>query len=88
MEIADDLRELFELPKGGDLPVRSCGTRWIIHKRKAVQWILDRYGAYIHHLTTLFFCQDTSIKGDDRARLKGYLQQWQHAKIWLVVPCL
>ena len=40
---------------------------------------MDRYGVYIHHLTTL--CQDTSIKGDDRARLKGYLRQWQHSKI-------
>ena len=78
IEIADDLREVFELPKGGDLPVRSCGTRWISQKRKALQQILDRYGVYIHHLTTL--CQYTSIKGDDRARLKGYLWQWQHAK--------
>ena len=83
MKIADDLREVFELPKGGNLPVRSCGTMWIIHKRKALQWILDRYGVYIHHLTTL--CQDTSIKGDDRARLKGYLRQWQHTKI--LVSC-
>ena len=79
MDIADDLQEVFESPKGGDLPVRSCGTRWISHKRKALQRVLDRYGVYIHHLTTL--CQDTSIKGDDRARLKGYLWQWQHAKI-------
>ena len=75
MEIADDLREVFELPKGGDLPVRSCGTRWISHKRKALQRVLDCYGVYIHHLTTV--CQGTSIKKDDR----GYLQQWQHAKI-------
>ena len=79
MEIADDLQELFELPIGGDLPVRSCGTRWIIHKRKALQWILDRFGVYIHHLTTL--CEHTSIKGDERARLKRYLWQWQHAKV-------
>ena len=38
MEIAEDLRAVFELPKGGDLPVRSCGTRWISHKNEAVQW--------------------------------------------------
>ena len=79
MEIADDLREMFELPKGGDLTVRSCGTRWISHKKEALQQVLDHYGVYIHYLKTLY--QDTSIKNDDRARLKGYLRQWQLPRI-------
>lgn len=35
-EIVDDLKEVFELPKGGNIPVRSQGSRWINHKRKAL----------------------------------------------------
>ena len=48
-------------------------------QKEALQRILDCYGVYIHDPTTL--CQDTSIKGNDRAHLKGYLWQRQHAKI-------
>ena len=77
--IAEDLKEVFELPKGGNLPIRSCGTRWINHKRKALQRVVDRYGAYLHHLTTL--TEDMSVQSADRARLKGYVLKWRHSKI-------
>ena len=43
-----------------------------LHKRKALQCVLDRYGAYIVHLTT--FIQDTSVRAGDRDRLKGYIR--------------
>ncbi len=33
----DDLKEVFELPDGGNMPVRAHGSRWINHKRKAFQ---------------------------------------------------
>ena len=36
--------------------------------------MVDRYGAYISHLTAL--SEDTSFKGEDRARLKGFLKKW------------
>ena len=74
-----DLKEVFEFPKGGNLPVRSQGSRWINHKRKALQRFVDRYGAYIHHLLTLV--EDKTIKSDDRAKLKGYLQKWRHTRM-------
>ena len=77
--IVDDLRCVFEFPKGGHLPVRSHGTRWITHKRKALQRVLDRYGAYIHHLSTL--TEDRALKPDDRQRLKGYLLKWKQPKM-------
>ena len=35
-DIVEDLREVWELLAGGNLPVRSQGSRWITHKRKAV----------------------------------------------------
>ena len=51
--IVSDLKEVFELPKGGDMPIRSQGSRWINHKRNALQRMIDRYGAYPCHLVTL-----------------------------------
>ena len=77
--IVDDLKEVFHLPKGGNLPVRSQGTRWITHKRKALQRVLDRYGTYIAHLTSLV--DDSSVRTSDRDRLKGYLRKWKQPKM-------
>ena len=77
-DIVEDLKEVFELPKSGNVPVRSQGSRWINHKRKALQCVIDRYGAYISHLTTL--TEDQSVKAEDRARLKGYLRKWMQYK--------
>lgn len=78
-EIVTNLKEVFEFKEGGDRPVRSQGSRWITHKRKALQRLVDRYGAYINHLTALI--ADSSISSTDRARLTGYLRKWQQAKM-------
>ena len=61
------------------IPVRSHGARWITHKGKALQRVLDRYGAYIHHLSAL--TEDTSLKPCDRQCLKGYLKKWKQPKM-------
>ncbi len=71
IDVVSDLRQAFELFEGGDAPISSQGSRWISHKRQALQRIIDRYGAYIAHLTTL--AEDSSISSTDRAKLKGYL---------------
>jgi len=76
--IIEDLRQVFEFPKGGDLPVRAHGSRWIALKQKALLRIIDRYGVYLNHLSSL--AEDASIKSDDRARIKGYLQKWVQYK--------
>lgn len=78
-DVVSDLRQVFEFPKGGDAPIRSQGSRWISHKRQALQRIIDRYGAYIGHLTAL--AEDSSVPSTERARLKGYLSKWQEGKI-------
>ena len=70
-DIVEDLREVWGFASGGNLPTRSHGTRWIAHKCKALQRVVDRYGAYINHLSTL--AEDQSIRASDRARLKGIL---------------
>lgn len=74
----EDLKEAFDFPGAGNVPIRSQGSRWINHKRRALQRMTDRYGAYISHLIAL--SEDTSLKSEDRARLKGYLEKWTHAK--------
>lgn len=40
-DIISDLKEVFEFPASGDLPVRSQGSRWITHKRKALQRVIE-----------------------------------------------
>ena len=77
--IVDDLKEVFSPPKGGALPVRCHVTQWISHKRKALQRVIDHFGAYIAHLSSL--CQDSSVKPADKSRLKGYLKKWSTEKI-------
>ena len=52
-DIMDDLKEIFQFPNGGNVPIRSHGSRWINHKQKALQCLLDRYGAYTNNLATL-----------------------------------
>ncbi len=73
-DVVKELQGVFELPSGGNIPVRASGCRWITHKRNALLRIMDRYGAYIAHLTTL--SEDRTVKPEDRARLKGYLKKW------------
>ena len=77
--IVSDLEQAFDLAKGGNRPIRSCGTRWISHKRKALQHVVDRYGTYIAHLSTL--AKDNTVKAADRTRLKGYLCKWKQPQI-------
>ena len=78
-DIVEDLKEVWEFSAGGDKPVRSQGSRWISHKRKALQCLVDRYGAYLNHVTTL--SEDQTIRSTDRARLKGYLKTWKQSKM-------
>ena len=78
-EVVEDLKEVYNFSEGGCIPVRSQGSRWITHKRRALQKVVNQYGAYITHLITL--CEDKTIKSEDRARLKGYVQKWTQSKI-------
>ena len=79
--IVEDLKEVFSYQGTNCIPVRSQGSRWLTHKRRALQKVIDQYGAYINHLITL--SQDTSVKSEDRARLKGYILKWSHSKFLL-----
>ena len=70
---------MYEFPEGGNLPVRAHGSRWITYKRKALQRVVDKFGAYFSHLASL--TEDKSIKSTDRQRLKGYFLKWRDARM-------
>ena len=71
-----------EIPKeGGSRPLRACGTRFIAHKVAALGRLIDRFGAYLSHLTAM--TEDSSIKDVDRQKFKGYIQKWQNSKVLL-----
>ena len=48
-----------------------------------MQRVVERYGAYIFHLTALI--NDTSVKAADKARLKGCLKIWKAPK--MLISC-
>lgn len=82
-DLVDDLKEVFEFPEGDDFPMRAHASRWITYKSKALQRVVDRYGAYLIHLTAL--TEDASIKSTDRQHLKRYLLKWREAK--MIIGC-
>ena len=83
MAVVEELKEVFELPDSGNIPIHSEGSRWINHKKRALQRIVDWYGAYTSHLSAL--AEDNSIR-EDRARIKGYSKKWSECKI--LVGCV
>ena len=66
---------------GGNRPIRACGTRFVGHKVTAIRRFIDRFGAYLGHLTTLI--EDPSTKSPEKAKLKGYILKWRDAKMIL-----
>ena len=73
-----------EMPgKGGNRPLRTCGTRFISHKVAALGRLIERYGAYLAHLVSL--CEDSIVKDAHKQKLKGYIQKWQDTK--MIIGC-
>ena len=66
---------------GGNRPLRACGTRFVAHKVAVLERVVSRFGAYCNHLTNL--SEDHTVKSVDRQKLKGYVLQWQRAKMLL-----
>ena len=69
----------FEFPNSGNRPLRACGTRFICHKVRALERILDRFGAYLNHLTAL--TEDPTTKPADKQKLKGYITKWRFSDV-------
>lgn len=88
VEVAQELEmclEEDERPTSkGIRPLRACGTRFVSHKVLALARVADKYGAYLNHLTAMTV--DTTIKGIDREKLKGYCQRWSDCRLFWDVP--
>lgn len=43
-----------EMPiQGGSCPYHACGTRFLAHKVAALERIVNRFGAYLSHITAM-----------------------------------
>ena len=85
-DIVESLRECLEpsdMPgpaiRGGNKPLRACGTRFVAHKVAALCRLVDRFGAYVSHLQELI--DSPSTKSVDKAKLTGYLRNWCTGKM-------
>ena len=58
-------------------PYKSYGTRWIAHKIKAMEIVLNNYGVYIQHLESLAQTDSQALK---RAEIQGEVKKWKNAK--------
>ena len=58
-------------------PYKSYGTRWIAHKLKAVETVLQNYGVFMQHLESLGQSDSQALQ---RADLVGWAKKWIEAK--------
>ena len=56
--------------RNGTRLARACGTQFVCHKVTALEWVIDRVGAYISHLVTI--ANDPKAKSSDWQKMKGY----------------
>lgn len=85
VDVVNQLKECLEISempkKGGNNPLRACGTRCVSHKVAALERIIDRFGAYLSHMIAM--TEDASMKSNDRQKVKGYVLKWQDSKVIL-----
>ena len=74
------LKDQYEMYGAGVKPDKATGTRWIDHKLRATQKVVDKYGLYSQHLQNVI--ADTS-KQTDRATLEGKFKKLIDASVLL-----
>ena len=58
-------------------PYKSSGTRWIAHKVKPKEIVLNNYGIYIKHLELL---ANTNSQALTQAKIEGEAKKWKNGK--------
>ena len=58
------------------IPTKATGTRWIDHKIRAMQIVLENYGILVAQVESL---SQTDSQQQKRAELQGYVTIWKHA---------
>ena len=83
-ELEDLIAELSECldtsefpTSGGSRPIRACGTCFITHNVAALNRIIDRFGAYLSHITALTEDSFTTPPDDKQ----GYVTKWRESKM-------
>nr|XP_047129394.1 E3 SUMO-protein ligase KIAA1586-like [Hydra vulgaris] len=76
------LRELVAILEEGNA-FDIAGKRWIAHKIQALEMLLDKYGVYMKYLENM--AADFSFTQAERAKFKGYYQNWNHGRIPLYI---
>ena len=81
-EIVTELKNCLEpddMPsKGGSRPLQASGTRFVAHKVAALGRLVDRFGAYISHLTALV--EEPGVRSTHKQKLKGYIKKWGNSR--------
>ena len=77
--------ESFDFKEGGFKPKKASGTRWIAHKVRALDIIIDKYSILMQHLANL--AEDKSYASAERAKFKSWLSKWTNSRIPLLA-CL
>ena len=54
-------------------PSKSHGTRWIDHKLKSMQIVLENYSVFPAHVESM---SQTDLQAQKWSELKGYYQRW------------
>ena len=69
-----------EMEGKGNKPLRASGTRFIGHKIAAIRRIIERYGGYLAHLTSL--TEDSTVTQVDKQNI-SYMLKWRNSKVLL-----
>ena len=78
------MKDEFEMYGDGVKPVKATGTRWIDHRMRAMQRLVDKYGLYCQHLQHAI---PEMMGAKDSTMLKGILKKLIDAKV-LLRSCL
>ena len=58
-------------------PYKSYGTRWITHKMKTMEIVLNNYKVYMKHLESLAHTDSWALK---RVKIVGKAKKWKNVK--------
>ena len=75
-----DIKGDFEMFGDGVKPVKSTGTRWIDHRLRAMERVIDKFGLYTRHLGD-FISREKN--GKNRATVQGKLNKLLEAQVIL-----
>ena len=74
------LQDQFDMCGSGIKPVKSSGTRWIDHKLRAMERLVEKFGLYTQHLENVI---ESTRNSKDKAVLQGKFNKLVDSKVLL-----